>query len=167
MKKNIVKLTVLVLPMLLLVTSAGFAAESKKVSQVPAELATGEQIKWQVISSGGTKGTSTNYVLTGTVGQTAVGYGSSANHGLSHGFWQEYGPTTCCNHDGIRGDVDMSGTINVADASFLMAYLKSIGPAPGCDEEADVNGSGTINVADASYLMAYLKSIGPAPPACP
>jgi hypothetical protein len=75
--------------------------------------------------------------------------------------------TYCCNTDGIRGDANGSGTINVSDASYLMAYLNGLGPAPPCFEEGDVNGSGTISIADVTYLMAYLKSIGPAPPACP
>jgi hypothetical protein len=73
----------------------------------------------------------------------------------------------CFNTDGIRGDVDMGGTINISDVTYLMAYLKLIGPAPTCTEEADVDGSGTINISDVTYLMAYLKLIGPAPPACP
>jgi hypothetical protein len=81
-------------------------------------------------------------------------------------FHHVYNPF-CCNTDGIRGDANGSGAINVADASFLMAYLKSIGPAPACFEEADVNGRGTISIPDVTYLMAYLKSIGPAPTACP
>ncbi|MFQ6007866.1 MAG: dockerin type I repeat-containing protein [Candidatus Zixiibacteriota bacterium] len=74
---------------------------------------------------------------------------------------------SCCNTDGIRGDVDMSGSLNVADVTYLVAYLKGLGPAPTCDDEADVDGSGTINVADVTYLVAYLKGLGPAPPACP
>ncbi len=52
-----------------------------------AVLTTGEEINWQVISAGGTSGTSTNYALKGTLGQTAVGCGSSPSFGLSHGFW--------------------------------------------------------------------------------
>jgi hypothetical protein len=71
----------------------------------------------------------------------------------------------CCS--GTRGDVNGSGTISIPDVTYLMAYLKSIGPAPTCFEEGDVNGSGTISIPDVTYLMAYLKSIGPAPPACP
>jgi hypothetical protein len=73
----------------------------------------------------------------------------------------------CCNHDGIRGDVDMSGSINVADVTYLVAYLKGLGPAPPCFEEGDIDGGGTINVADVTYLVAYLKGLGPAPPQCP
>jgi hypothetical protein len=72
---------------------------------------------------------------------------------------------TCCI--GERGDVNGSGTISIPDVTYLMAYLKSIGPAPPCFEEGDVNGSGTISIPDVTYLMAYLKSIGPAPVACP
>jgi PKD repeat protein/N-acetylmuramoyl-L-alanine amidase len=78
---------------------------------------------------------------------------------------------SCCN--GIRGDVNMSGTINVGDQTYLGAYLKQKppgSPAPLCFEEGDVNGSGTINVADQTYLNAYLKQKppgSPAPPPCP
>jgi hypothetical protein len=37
----------------------------------------------------------------------------------------------CCNHEGIRGDVDYSFTgPNVADVTYLVAYLKGLGPAP-------------------------------------
>jgi hypothetical protein len=164
MKRNFI-IVVLLAAFMSSAIQIGLAADTTKTSLT--EPATGEQIKWQVISSGGTKGSSTNFQLSGTVGQTAVGYGSSTNFGLRHGFWQQFGPTTCCNHDGIRGDVNMSGTINVADATYLVAYLKGLGPAPPCDEEGDVNGSGTINVADVTYLVAYLKGLGSAPPACP
>jgi hypothetical protein len=76
----------------------------------------------------------------------------------------------CCNHDGIRGDVDMSGTINVADVTYLTAYLKQSppgSPAPPCFEEGDVDGSGTVNIADVTYLSAYLKQKPPGSPAPP
>ena len=33
-----------------------------------ADQQTGEEINWQVISSGGNRGTSTNYILNGTAG---------------------------------------------------------------------------------------------------
>jgi hypothetical protein len=67
----------------------------------------------------------------------------------------------------------MSGTMNVADVTYLTAYLKQKppgSPAPPCFEEGDVDGSGTINVADVTYLTAYLKQKppgSPPPPACP
>jgi hypothetical protein len=191
MKKNIMKLILLVLPILLLVTDAGFAAKGKKAervktdattenqekapptSQAPASPATGEEINWQVISSGGTEGMSTNFVLKGTLGQTAVGFGSSASYGLSHGFWQEFGAATCCNHDGIRGDADGSGSINVNDPTYLTNWIFFGGPDPPCIDpdgtmpEADADGSGSINVADPTYLTDYIFFGGPEPLPCP
>jgi hypothetical protein len=93
------------------------------------------------------------------------------------GDWTDCDPNpchaTCCNTDGIRGDVNMSGSINVADITYLTAYLKQKppgSPAPPCFEEGDVNGNGSINVGDVTYLTAYLKQKppgSPAPPACP
>jgi len=67
----------------------------------------GEKINWQVISSGGNLGTSTNYILNGTAGQTAVGQGNSPSYGLNHGYWQDFGESsTCCI--GVTGNVDCS-----------------------------------------------------------
>ena len=133
------------------------------MSQTSAEPATGEEINWQVISSGGTEGASTNFSLKGTLGQTTVGFGESPSYGLSHGFWQTFG---CCT--GIRGNVDGDGSdaINVADLTYLVDYLFFSGPAPPCLEESDVNGSGAINVADLTYLVDYLFFGGPAPASC-
>jgi hypothetical protein len=145
--------------------------EEASAQVTPAKRAAAYEINWQVISSGATNGTSTSYRFQGTLGQPVIGEGSSESFRLSHGFWQEFGPPTCCV--GIRGDVDMSGTINVADVTYLSAYLKQKppgSPAPPCFEEGDVNGSGTINVADVTYLSAYLKQKppgSPPPPACP
>ena len=167
MRKNITKLALLAVP-ILFVVQTGLSADTTKVST--AEPATGEEINWQVISSGGTEGTSTNYTLKGTLGQTAVGTGSSTSYGLSHGFWQEFGGG-CCNHDGIRGDADYSGWApNVGDVAYLVSYLfdQPPGPAPPCFEEGDVDASGSINVGDLSHLVDYLfgEPQGPAPLPC-
>jgi len=158
MRKNIAKLALLTVPVLFVV-QASLSADTTKVST--AEPATGEEINWQVISSGGTVGASVSYEFGGTLGQPAVGYGSSASYGLSQGFWQVFG---CCE---LRGDVDHSGAINVADLTYLVDYLFFSGPAPPCEEESDVDGSGAINVADLTYLVDYLFFEGPAPPPCP
>ncbi len=73
----------------------------------------------------------------------------------------------CCNHDGIRGDANYSMGLDVADLTYLAAYLFRGGPAPPCFEEGDVDGSGGINVADITYLVNYLFKGGPAPAPCP
>ena len=172
MKRNVIILALLAAAMVF-VAQAALAVDSTQT--LPAEPATGEQINWQVISSGGARGTSTNYVLNGTVGQTAVGTGSSTNYGLNHGFWQTFGPTGCCNGDGIRGNVDditgVGGEIDVADLTYLVAYLFQGGPVPPCEDEGNVDGiiglGGPIDVADLTYLVAYLFQSGPAPAPCP
>ena len=158
MRKNIAKLALLTVPVLFVV-QAGLSADTTKVST--AEPATGEEIIWQVISSGGTEGISASYDMRGTLGQPAVGYGSSPSYGLSQGFWQDFG---CCEQ---RGDADHSGAINVADLTYLVNYLFFSGLAPPCEEEGDVDGNGAINVADVTYLVEYIFFGGPAPPPCP
>ncbi len=77
-------------------------------------------------------------------------------------------PWSCCNHDGIRGDVnyDVEGP-NIADLTYLVDYLFRSGPEPICFYEGDVNGDGNINIADITYLVDYLFRSGPPPPPCP
>ncbi len=136
----------------------------------------GEEINWQVISSGGSNGTSTNFALNGTLSQTATGIGASPNYSLRHGYWQEFVTGGgCCNGDGIRGNVDdqtgPGGEIDVADLSYLVDYLFRGGPVPACVDEGNVDGQagpgGPIDVADLSYLVDYLFRGGPPPPSCP
>jgi hypothetical protein len=75
----------------------------------------------------------------------------------------------CCNHDGIRGDVNYDfGGPNVADLTYLVDYLFRAGPTPPCVDESDVNGDGgNPNVADLTYLVDFLFRSGPPPAACP
>ncbi len=70
---------------------------------------------------------------------------------------------SCCV---LRGDVNGSGSINVSDLVYLVAYSFQSGPAPTCEEHGDVNGSGSINVSDLVYLVAYSFQSGPAPAPC-
>jgi hypothetical protein len=76
--------------------------------------------------------------------------------------------TPCCNHDGMRGDVnyDSSGP-NIADLTYLVSYLFGSGTIPPCEEEADINADGPLNIADLTYLVAYLFGGGQAPQPCP
>ena len=66
----------------------------------------------------------------------------------------------CCN---LAGDANNNGTVNILDATFIIAYRFKGGPAPGCLQEADANGNGTINILDATYVISYLFKSGPAP----
>ncbi len=71
------------------------------------------------------------------------------------------------------GNIDDQGTIgtvtNVADLTYLVAYIFQGGPPPPDEAAANVDGLGeggsAVNVADLTYLVAYLFKGGP-PPVC-
>jgi len=65
--------------------------------------------------------------------------------------------------DYLCGDADGEGTINIADAVFLVAYIFSGGAAPNPLVAGDADCSGDINISDAVYLIAYIFSGGSAP----
>jgi len=75
--------------------------------------------------------------------------------------------STCCNHDGIRGDANYDMSLDIGDLVYLVDYLFRGGPPPPCFEEGDVNGDGSINVADLTYMVDYLFRGGPLPMPCP
>ena len=120
----------------------------------------GEEINWQVISGGGIiNGQSTNFFLSGTVGQTAVGTGTGGGMVLHHGFWQEFLAARC----DIAGDANHDGAANVGDAVFLINYVFKGGPEPFYLNEGDANFDCAANVGDAVYLINYVFKGGPGP----
>lgn len=71
---------------------------------------------------------------------------------------------TCDSCEGLRGDANGDGSINIADATYVLSYLFLMGPEPvGCVEVADTNGDGSVNIADATYTLSYLFLMGPEP----
>jgi PKD repeat protein len=73
----------------------------------------------------------------------------------------------CC--EGFRGDVDLSGGANpdIADLTYLVAFMFRDGPEPLCMKEADIDGSGgELDISDLTYLIGYMFREGPAPPDC-
>lgn len=142
-------------------------------SDLPTKSAAGETINWQVISNGGGYGSSTNYQLHGTIGQNAVGIGTSSNYTLISGFWQDFGTgslVTCCI--GIRGNIDgdLLEVIDVSDLVYMVDYQFRGGPAPGCDYEADlaeISEPPIIDVSDLVYMVDYQFRGGPGPADCP
>jgi hypothetical protein len=117
----------------------------------------GEQIKWQVVAAGGTRGSSTNFILTGTAGQTAVGNGTSTNFAIGRGYWQNFVVDTSY----ACGDCNGDGSIDISDYVYLDEYIWSGGPAPL--GRGDVNCDNVIDVSDEVYLIAYIFSGGAAP----
>ncbi|MBU8933357.1 MAG: PQQ-binding-like beta-propeller repeat protein [candidate division Zixibacteria bacterium] len=81
----------------------------------------------------------------------------------------EPNPCDCCNGDGMRGNVDgdIDDEINIADLTYLVAYLFTGGSEPPCEEESDIDGNGEINIGDLTHLVAYLFTGGIPPVACP
>ena len=132
---------------------------STQASTSAVSPAAGEQIKWQVIAAGGAKGTSTNYVLSGTAGQTAVGPGSSTAYKVLQGYWQNFvvGPSYTC------GDANGDAVVDIADAVYLINYMFKGGPAPAPLDAGDANCDSIIDIADAVYLINYMFKGGPAP----
>ncbi len=126
----------------------------------------GEEINWQVISSGGTEGTSTNYIVNGTLSQTAADEGSSTNYIIHHGYWQEFvsaGPCDC-----EPGEADGTLPINILDIVYLINYKYKEGPDPIpyalCS--GDTNRDCVINILDIVLLINYKYKEGPSPYTC-
>lgn len=123
----------------------------------------GERIDWQAVAAGGVSGASTSYGLSGSVGQTAAGLGVSTSYRMYHGYWQDFGASSCCT---MAGNANHDDRVGVGDAVFIITYVFRGGPAPVCPEEADVTGNGEIGVGDAVYIITYIFRGGPAP-TCP
>jgi hypothetical protein len=69
----------------------------------------------------------------------------------------------------VRGDTNADGSVNIADASYLLNFLFLGGPDPKCAATADANADGGGNIADASFILNFLFLGGrdiPAPNAC-
>jgi len=175
---NYTKLSLVAGVVMILFVVAGHAADRKKeplskprpvpvvVKKKPtieitqSKPTTGEQINWQVISSGATDGSSTSFQLKATAGQTAVGTGGSPNFGLSHGFWWEpaepASPYLC-------GDASGDEAVNIGDAVYLINYIFKGGPAPNPLCVGDADGDDAVNIGDAVHLINYIFKGGPAP----
>ncbi|UCD94058.1 MAG: hypothetical protein JSU69_09850, partial [Candidatus Zixiibacteriota bacterium] len=140
--------------------------QSAIAAQAGTLKSSGEQVKWQVISSGGTNAGSANYRLKGTVGQTAVGMGMSDSYRLRSGFWQDFAAGGVC--DCIPGDADGDGKHLILDVTHIINYLYKDGPDPipyaTCSGDADCDCK--VLILDVTYLINYLYKNGPAPGSC-
>jgi hypothetical protein len=63
----------------------------------------------------------------------------------------------------LPGDVDYSGSVNVADITYLVNYLFRGGNEPFVPDVAQMNGQGGVNVVDVTYIVDYLFRNGPPP----
>ncbi len=65
----------------------------------------------------------------------------------------------------MRGDANSDGSINIADAMYIINYLFLSGPAPNPMDAGDANCDGGVDVGDAVYIINFLFTGGP-PPGC-
>ena len=132
------------------------------------EFREGEQLKWQVTSSGGTYATSGSYQLEGTVSQTATDKGSSGDYNVSSGFWQGFGFAESGACDCIPGDANGDEIHNSLDVTYIINYLYKAGPAPipYLECSGDASCDCTVNLLDATYLINFLYKHGPLPCYC-
>jgi hypothetical protein len=68
--------------------------------------------------------------------------------------------------DFVRGEINLDGAIDIADAVFLLTYLFLGGEGPACADSADVDDSGALEITDAVRLLGHLF-LGDAPPPPP
>ena len=62
------------------------------------------------------------------------------------------------------GDVNLDGSVNILDLTYLVNYIFRGGPPPTVMELADVNGSGgQANIIDLTYFIDFIFRGGPAP----
>jgi hypothetical protein len=126
----------------------------------------GRQIKWQVVCTGGNCGAgNVTYLLgelgdrymCGTVGQTAVGPGTSPSYEMNSGFWQHF------LGGFLRGDANGDGIINLEDVIYLVNYLYKGGLSPSPLEAGNCNCDEVLDVGDVIFLINYLLKDGPRP----
>lgn len=71
----------------------------------------------------------------------------------------------CC--EGVRGNVNMTGIVDLSDLSALVSYLTGDGYILLCSSEANVNATGIVDLSDLSALVSYLTGGGYVLPNCP
>ena len=89
-----------------------------------------------------------NTVIKGHKGSTAEAYAKKYNRKF-------------VDLDGsAKGDVNLDGSINVADIAMIASHIKGIKPLVGDSlKAADVNGDGNVNVADIAMIASHIKGI--------
>lgn len=61
------------------------------------------------------------------------------------------------------GDADGSGSVDISDAVYLIAYIFQGGPTPNPVLAGDADCSQSVDISDAVYLISYIFGGGPAP----
>ncbi len=143
----------------LTVTACWFIAVTEPTAKQGSAIAnstSGEQIKWHVVSSGGTQSASTSYIMTGTVGQTATGLSQSTSFKVNSGYWQTFGPASCCIGTTGNVDCDPLDGVDIGDLTTLIDNLFITFTPLCCEAEANCDGAGGVDIGDLTALIDNL-----------
>jgi len=98
--------------------------------------------------------------VSGYVGVTATS-GSAYQNQIVHGMRLESIPPS---PRFVRGDVNGSGEINIADGIGFLYCIFWLGCEPTCYDAADTDDNGQYNITDGVRILNWLFLGGPAPP---
>ncbi len=129
------------------------------IPQAPAFTSSkqGYQLVTDVLDGFGGESESDNYrIPVNSGGQpSAIGISETDNYSIEAGYVHASFV--------MRGDANADGSVNIADAMYVINHLFAGGPVPDPFEAGDANCDGTVNIADAMYLINYLFTGGPPP----
>ena len=85
---------------------------------------------------------------------------------LGDGVLVIFGPIVSPPPAFVRGDANADGSVNLADAVFVLSLLFAGAQRVPCQDAADSDDDGAISITDGVYLFNYLFRAGsPEPPA--
>ena len=92
-----------------------------------------------------------NVITAAQVSQAAAKYWDVYCWNWDTSSWEPYAGSAF-----LRGDVDNSGTISIADVTALIDYILSGDPSSINIDASDVDANGSVNIADVTALIDYL-----------
>lgn len=123
----------------------------------------------QVITSGGSRGSSTDYQGESSIGQPATGISSSTSFFLKGGFLY-FGVPPAVQNNGGGGNIGGGGGGPAPSpgsggggggSGYITALIKKLFPKSGCSVNSiDFNGDGKVNIVDLSILLFYYNDKG-------
>jgi hypothetical protein len=113
-KKKINRLSIIALS--LAFCSVSFICRAKMESE-------SFKINADVVGIGGDLGSSENYVLTDTVGETVIGLSDSENYGAQQGFWQMMGTGISLTIDSNTFDLGLVNPTNSAEGQSVLSVI--------------------------------------------
>ncbi len=81
----------------------------------------------------------------------------------SSGSFDSYGYTVEEGYHYVNGDANRDEFVNIMDASYIVQYIFSGGPAPDPEAARDADCDGELTIADAVYVVNYVFRGGAEP----